>query len=485
MQRRFGLRAAALGLAAFVVYLATANLTGVTVNDVAASSESSWALGQHRTFDVSGWSGSATYWPVFRDGHIYTNRFPGMAIAGAPFYSALGVTGAPTTFPGAVAAATWTAALVTCTFLLLTRLARPQVALLGALTLGLATPTWTVSADGMWPHGLTQLSAVLCLLALSKDRALLAGLPLGYGVLCRPHLGVATAVLAAYWLVSRRSVRSAFLLCAGSAVGTASLVTINHHLYGGWSVLGGYDPSHLRAQGVGLAEVPINVLGALVSPYRGVFVVTPFLLLLLPGIPAAWRRAPHWARASALAGLSYEASQLYLIRFSGGDGFFGYRIQLELLTFSAPLLLLSYREWTDRTLERRAAFGVLVGLSVGYMGVAAVLSDRWQPHIADPWRTVNGGALLGDISGYALAVWAASIIAGAVIGGLLLARHPLGQEESPTPLTDLDEPLTTYGESQREGQSLGDAVEVSARIASLARLDDRPESNKPRVAEAR
>ena len=72
---------------------------------------------------------------------------------------------------------------------------------------------------------------------------------------------------------------------------------------------------------------------------------SPFLILLIPGLPAAWRKAPAWVRGSAIGGVAYLLLQLKANRYSGGDSFWGYRYPLEMLAASAPLLLLAYTEW--------------------------------------------------------------------------------------------------------------------------------------------
>ena len=78
-------------------------------------------------------------------------------------------------------------------------------------------------------------------------------------------------------------------------------------------------------------------------------------------------------RGSAVGGLLYLLLQLKANRYSGGEGFWGYRYPLETLAASAPLLLLSYREWLLAQSElMRKAFKALVALSVAMTALGAL-----------------------------------------------------------------------------------------------------------------
>jgi hypothetical protein len=254
--------------------------------------------------------------------------------------------------------------------------------------LALATPTWTVSADGLWTHGPGQLWLLLAVLALSARKPTLAGLAFAAAVLTRPHLVLAAAAAGAYYAWRERSL-SALVRCAGgTAVGVAGLLVYNHQVFGSWSVLGGYDPSVMQPEGVGPALLVINVLGGLFSPHRGILVLTPFLLVLAPGLRAAWAVAPTWVRAAALGGLAYGVAQLYLIRFIGGHGFYSYRTLIEPLTLAAPLLLLAFREWTARTPARLAVFNATVVLTV-FLHAFGAIFDQHRDESGSPWSNFS------------------------------------------------------------------------------------------------
>jgi hypothetical protein len=143
-----------------------------------------------------------------------------------------------------------------------------------------------------------------------------------------------------------------------------------------------------------------------------VLLLTPFLWLLLPGLPAAWRRSPRWVRSAAVAGLCYAAVQLYLIRFIGGHGFYSYRTMIEPLTFLFPLLVVSYGTWTAAHRVRRAAFWGLVVLAAGFHSFGAVL-DRHRVESGNPFREFSAVAVAQDAGPALTAAWVAVTLTGA------------------------------------------------------------------------
>jgi hypothetical protein len=97
-----------------------------------------------------------------------------------------------------------------------------------------------------------------------------------------------------------------------------------------------------------------NIVRGLIDPSRGLLVWSPFLLVLAPGLPSAWRAAPSWARGPAIGAVLYLLIQWKANLYAGGGGFSGYRYPLEALMAAGPLLYLAAREWVaDRKVARR------------------------------------------------------------------------------------------------------------------------------------
>ena len=376
-----------------LVYVLTAAYRQQSI-DTISTYIPAWQLATHGNLTVDHFA-DPQLWFVHSHGRLVSNRFPGAVLFATPFYFLLDHSDRPLPLVGNLAAATATAAAVTALFLLLSRMANRRTALAGALLVAFGTPTWAVSGHALWTHGPAQLCLLLALLALASGHPLLAGLALGGAVLTRPHLVLVAAAVALALTWRHRSVRPALPLALGSGAGVIALLIYNRLLYGGWTVLGAYSSpaagagtSTVRSGlgGVGPVAFLQNIAGALVSPGRGVLVLTPFVLLLLPGLPAAWRSSPSWARQAAGGGLLYLAAQLWWDDFWGGYGFFSYRLPLETLTLAAPVLLLAYQGWTAQRPWRRRSFTALVAVSVGFQALGVTVpSNGWQP--ASVWTT--------------------------------------------------------------------------------------------------
>lgn len=242
-----------------------------------------------------------------------------------------------------------------------------------AYSLGLTSGAWSIAADALWQHG-PAMMWIAAGLVLATRRPLAAGLAFGMAVLTRPH----TALIAAGNGLGRawgsRSVAPAVRIGAGAAVGLAGLIAFNQAVFGSLSISGGYSDSFApRTASLDLLDYLGNIALALVHPERGLFVYSPFLLLLIPGIRPAWRAAPAWVRGSALGGVAYLLLQFKVNRYSGGSSFWGYRYPLEALVAGAPLLVLSYREWVEQqTPSIRRLFAVAIALSLGIAAYGAI-----------------------------------------------------------------------------------------------------------------
>ena len=279
------------------------------------------------------------------NGHVVTQRMAGPILAGLPFYLLLDRGSAPAGFSiaaGGIAASVVSAAAVLLIFLSVRRKLPPSVALAAALAFGLATPTWSVSANGLWTHPVTQLGIAGAAYALSRERWWLAGAFLGVGMLGRPHIALIAAVVGLGMSLSQRRVKPALGLALPTVAALGFLEVWNHYVYGEWSIGGAYGDGRIAQAGEGLGQSQAsNYLGFLFSADRGFLVWTPVVLLLVPALLRSWRSLPAWSRWLCLGGLLYSVAQLRLNYFAGGVGFYGYRHGLELLTCITPALALS------------------------------------------------------------------------------------------------------------------------------------------------
>jgi hypothetical protein len=120
--------------------------------------------------------------------------------------------------------------------------------------------------------------------------------------------------------------------------------------------------------------------GVTLSPYRGLFYLSPILLLSLPGLVFLWRdprfRSTAVLVAALLAGfLLYVASYLY---WSGGDAV-GPRFLVPLVPFLMLPVARAWSEWSARRVGRIALWIVLV-LSALNVWVQSVAGQHYPPY---------------------------------------------------------------------------------------------------------
>lgn len=385
-----------LFVATLAVYIPTI-AHGQLSSDASASAVSAWRIAttgrpwmEGVDTDALGEAVQLTWIVPGSGDHLVHNRFAATVLVAVPFYLIRGGSTDPQDFslvPGGLAAATLTAGTVLLIFLTVRRYVHRALALCGALVLGFATPTWSVSADGVWGHSVTQFALAGAAWSLSRNRWLATGVWLGLGVLARPHLTVIAALVGLGMGWSRRDKWVAVKVALPIAGALALLLTWNRLVFGVWNVQGGYggyviDNLDRRVSGAG-GEL-INFLGFFVSPDRGMFVWTPLLVLLLPSMIRSWRRLPDWSRWIVIAGFAYTLVQLRLNRFTGGDGFHGYRHGLELVTCLWPALVISF-ERVGR--GARLLVAPLIGIQFAMVTVGASRESSlyWVPE-ADVWN---------------------------------------------------------------------------------------------------
>src|SRR3954469_9281538 len=95
-------------------------------------------------------------WVLETHGHTVIGRSPGVIAASLPAYLVLG-SSSFSTVPGGLSAAALTACAVTLLYLSVRTRLPQRDAVLSAAVFGLATPVWSVAANGMWPHTITVL----------------------------------------------------------------------------------------------------------------------------------------------------------------------------------------------------------------------------------------------------------------------------------------------------------------------------------------
>ena len=237
----------------------------------------------------------------------------------------------------------------------------------------LGTSAWSVASDALFMHGPAMLWIALGVYLSSRQHYWGSGLAFGAAVLTRPHTAVIPAAVGLGLGAYGRRMTPIVRVGLASSLGVLALLTYNGLTFGRWSVLGGYGA--VFAEKLVTPETRSfldNLLGGLFDPFQGFLVLSPFLLLLVPGLLPAWRRSDPWVRGAAIGGLIYLLLQFKMNRYNPANATL-YRYPLEALTASAPLWFAAYRYWLKARWQRRGwrlLFKVAVLLAIGAQGMA-------------------------------------------------------------------------------------------------------------------
>ncbi len=259
-----------------------------------------------------------------------------------------------------------TATAVALFYVLALRRMRRSPALLLTLALAFGTTTWVISSQALWQHGLAELLIVTALLLLTgpvtRRTALATGLVCGLIACNRPPDAILAAALA---ICAFPRVRHfAPMLLAGGALPLSLIAAYNL-----WAV--GYPAG---AYGFVVNawffryELFSGFAGMLISPTRGLFVFSPFLLFLPFWAPKALRD-PEMRRLTIAIGAAFVLLVLVYAKVDWRQGFsWGPRY----LTDTLPLLLwIMIPGVNDLAGARRAAFILTCVASVAIQIVGA------------------------------------------------------------------------------------------------------------------
>ncbi len=396
----------------------------------------------------------------FYHGHYYTDKAPGLSLLAVPAYLLLKALLGPAFFgalffvvrylltllvvglPTALAAAT------------LSRRLRPHVGARGALA---AAGVWALGTLA-FPYSTVffshQMAAVLLMVAflalylpaapavpVSMASRLGIGLLCGVAVACEyPTLLLAAVLLGGRVLLARSSraaVTWALPLGAGMLVGVAPALIYNSLVFGGplaqgYAHLGGQQQFIKgMSQGVmGITGPSLEALwGITFSPYRGLFLISPFLLLAVPGLGAMWRTRPLLASnqvgpraAAVVCATCVVIYGLFNISYLFWNG--GFSVGPRHFTPALPYLIVPCAFALRSQWVRRLAVPLAL-YSVGAMLLAGATAPLFSPDLLNP---LFGWAPTRLLAGHVANNWgfflglrgAASILPLLVMGALLL-----------------------------------------------------------------
>jgi hypothetical protein len=274
---------------------------------------------------------------------------------------------------------------------LLLRLGLGDVALPTTLGTALGSNLWVVGSQAPWLHGSVAFFLTLSLLLLVPGpsvrwRLAASGLAMAGAVCARPT-SVVFALPLALWALAALRARSLWLLVPAGAVGVVLLAynwTAFGTLAGGLAEIEALGHAKHAVEGSVTDEPLVSFAGTLLSPSRGLFVYTPWVLLVLALLPRTWARvATSRPLRAVLLGLLpfFAIVGSYSVWWGGWS--FGPRYWTETMPLFGVLLGFSVAWAREHSRVWLAGLGVSVGLSIGIQAVGAFYyPSSWNEHPA-------------------------------------------------------------------------------------------------------
>lgn len=329
---------------------------------------------------------------AFYEGHFYSARAPGLAMYSLPFYELLTAAEVPALARSSQAlrgedemidwVGLWGSVLPALILLVLVwRVAErlePGYGVATAVMLGLGTMLLPFSTL-LFSHVFSAMLGFAAFTLLLRERAGpprpvlvgLAGLLMGYAITSEYPLAFLAVVLGLYLLSHPRSRTSSLLAAragayiAGGIIGIIPLLLYNHAAFHSWTHLAYSDIPQQQRGFFGISAPSLPVLATLLFDSRGLFTLSPLLVMGAVGTVMMYRRG--WrAEALTVAGvcacyLIYNAG--YYLPFGGGS--MGPRFLITMVPFLGFPLALALRRMPLVTIA-------LAGASIAVAVVATI-----------------------------------------------------------------------------------------------------------------
>jgi hypothetical protein len=333
--------------------------------------------------------------------HFVSAYPPGPALMALPFYvppflAAVSAQSALMVQVEKVAASVFVAISVVLIYHCIAKIAGAATALLFALIYAFGTSSLSISSQGLWQHGPSQLlvAASLYLLVRGTEREQgvgLTGLSLGAAVLCRPTDILMALPLAAY--VLHRHPKKWFLFLLWALPSVLFLLAYNLWYFGSITKMA-YDQGFFSGNGWATPFFE-GLPGVLVSPSRGIFIYSPVFVFALWGIYLSWRSSTgvlfrYLSISVILSVVFYSKWKVWW-----GGWAFGPRLLADITPLLVLLMLPAYARVRDRPILRNLFF-LAAGASVFIHSLGAYSAAVWNPEMEGRLWSWSDGELINS-----------------------------------------------------------------------------------------
>jgi hypothetical protein len=342
-------------------------------------------------------------WSVGVDGFLYPNKAPGASMLALPAYAALYAVEAKrgidvrdldwTLWNAAtvnrIAAPIWTAS---ATAVLLVFLVSGgwslRDAALPVLAYAFGSLVWPFGTS-LWGHSMSAASLLisLCLVLWPGGvrHAALAGVFGGLAVVIDYPAALVLAPIGLIMLGRPSSRRTALMFAAGAAIPLAVLLAYQKLVFGGFftaTVVHGNPEFLTEGQALGvLGMVRPGVIWMLsFSPYRGLFLYCPVLVMAAAGAWRLWQTDRRWFVAAGVMGVA--ATMVFVSSFNGWWG--GACTGPRYLIVVIPVLVLLLPAWSLLTRFWQWAYAGALAVSIANMLAISAVEVMADPAERNP-----------------------------------------------------------------------------------------------------
>ena len=366
---------------------------------------------------VQKWGGTADVSPS--NGHSYSNKAPGSSMLAVPVYAVVSWIGGPPSLPTSLWICRVTAGVIPALLFLwllwgfLERFAPDPAArrlVIIAYALGSLAMTYALLYYSHQLAAICIASAwIFAVDVIDKKRGLRAMAAVGFFAGAAPLVdyqaafaGVPIAIymVVRMWRWPKRELAQALGIAAAAAAIPIAVLLWYHAVCFGSPLRTGYDATqtfaHLHQQGfLGISELrKVAFWGSFFRADNGLYVLSPWLLLAIPGGLLLWRRDRATVVMCAAVAIIFTLFISSISFWRGGWGV-GPRYVTTMVPFFLPLVAVAVETWRGKPLVLGALCGTIVS-AVAIYGLTAATFPYWPDSLKNPLYEVTFRLLLDN-----------------------------------------------------------------------------------------